>query len=107
MREKIVIGQSILIFELHLILKVLENQSQTADKTFDEINFNFSKFKRERNALIENSENEYVIEFVADVVHGNEIIEFLMKYANNGSFLSNFRAAEDIKRILIDDTRKQ
>lgn len=57
--------------------------------------------------MIQNSKNEHVIGFVADVVHGNEVIGFLMEYAKNGSLLANFKAAEDNKRTLTDDRRKQ
>ena len=106
-REKIVIEQRTLIPELHLIMKIVENQNQAEDETLGEINSNLSKFKRERDALIQNSKNEHVIEFVADVVHDNEVIGFLMEYAKNGSFLVNLKTAENIKRILTDDTRKQ
>lgn len=90
MREKIVIEQNSLIFEFHLIMKIVKNQNQIKDEIFDEINFNFSKFKRERNALIQNNENEHVIEFVIGVIYENEIIEYLIKYTNNDSFLINF-----------------
>ena len=106
-REKTVIGQRILVPELHLILKAVENQHQAEDETLGETNSNLSDFKRERDALIQNSKNEHVIGFVADVVHGNEVIGFLMEYAKNGSLLANLKAAEDSKRTLTDDRRKQ
>ena len=105
--EKIVIEQRTLISELSLIMKIVKNQNQAEDETFDEINFNLNNFKRERDALIQHNKSEHVIEFVIDVIHRNEIIEFLMKYAKNDSLLINLKAAKDIKRILIDDTRKQ
>ncbi len=106
-REKTVIGQRTLVPELHLVMKTVENQNQAEDETLGETNSNLSKFKRERDALIQNSKNEHVIGFVADVVHGNKVIGFLMEYAKNGSLLANLKATEDTKRTLTDDTRKQ
>ena len=106
-REKTVIGQRTLVPELHLVMKTVENQNQAEDETLGETNSNLSKFKRERDALIQNSKNEHVIGFVADVVHEHKVVGFLMECAKNGSLLANLKAAEDTKRTLTDDTRKQ
>lgn len=106
-REKTVIGQRTLVPELHLVMKTVENQDQAEDETLGETNSNLNKFKRERDALIQNHKNEHVIEFVADVIHGNKVIGFLMEYAKKGSLLANLKAAEEVKRTLTDDTRKQ
>ncbi len=106
-REKTIIGQKTLISELYLIIKIVENQNQAENKIFDKINSNFSKFKRERDALIQNSQNKYIIEFVIDLIYSNKIIGFLIEYAKNGSLLVNLKTVEDIKRILINNTKKQ
>ena len=105
-REKVVIGKKTLLPEMIFVLKIVHNQDQDEDKKMKEENFNLSKFKSERDALVEHGGKNNVIEFVADVVHEKkEIMGYLMEYAENGSLLNYFEMT-DPEEISTDDTRK-
>ena len=64
-------------------MKIVENESKEIDIWIGE---------NKRHALIQHSRNEHVIRFVADVVHGNEVIGYLMDDAKNGSLLDILKA---------------
>ena len=73
-----------------------------------ESNFNLSKFKSERHALIQHIGNDHVVRFVADVVHKTkvhekEVIGYLMEYVENGSLLDYLTT----KRTVTDDMRQK
>ena len=107
-RDQVVIGGETWTPGILFVLKIVENQDQKEDEAMKESNFNFSKFKSERHALIQHSRNDHVARFVADVVdqkgvHGNEVFGYLMEYVENGSLLDYLTT----KKFVTDDTRKK
>ena len=107
-RDQVVIGKETWAPGMLFVLKIVENQDQKEDEAMEESNFNFSKFKSERHALIQHSGDDHVVRFVADVVdqkevHENEVFGYLMEYVENGSLLDYLT----IERLVTDDMRKK